>query len=77
MDEIVDDIGDVVNIVDDVRSYVLNAVVLLLYCCCIVVVLLLYCFKCRTPGRVAFVKSKSTLVMSPCNIDPHILAKER
>ena len=46
--EIVDDIGDVVNFVNDVRSYVLN-----------VFVLLLYCFKCRTPGRVAFVKSKS------------------
>ena len=39
--EIVDDIGDVVNVVNDVRTYVLN-----------VVVLLLYCFKCRTPGRV-------------------------
>ena len=37
---IVDDIGDVVNVVNDVRTYVLNVVVLLLYCCCIVVVLL-------------------------------------
>ena len=49
MDEIVDDVGDVVN---DVRTCVLNVVVLS------IVVLLLYCFKCRTPGRVAFVKSK-------------------
>ena len=47
MDEIVDDVGDVVNVVHDVRTCVLNVVVLL------------YCFKCRTPGRVAFVKSKS------------------
>ena len=43
--EIVD---DVVNVVNDVRIYVLN-----------VFVLLLYCFKYWTPGRVAFVKSKS------------------
>ena len=28
--EIVDDIGDVINVVNDVRTYVLNAVVLLL-----------------------------------------------
>ena len=34
--EIVDDIGVVFNVVNDVRTCVLNVVVLLLYYCCIV-----------------------------------------